>query len=173
MDIVKWLYQPIQSRSEQAKLVIGCMLASLLAIFLTGIITRSAHNSVITEVSALTKYFSKTSSFSVLATVAAVIFLIVLLEVIIEELVFRLPLALFINGPSSLVPIALILSITSGYFRGGWLNVPLQGVVGLFLSIMFIKIGAPERKFARAYWSCVFVHALLDCIVIGAAVIAR
>lgn len=88
----------------------------------------------------------------------------------LEELIFRLPLALFVRKnvrPLTLVSATLLLSLFFGLGHGGWVGVPMQGVMGIVFCIVFLKCGGLEKNYRKAFFSSTFVHFSYNAIAIG------
>lgn len=85
-----------------------------------------------------------------------------------EELRYRLiPLAIPILGGSRrlVLPMALASSVSFGVLHGGLVHIPLQGVMGVFFSIIFLKCGGMQKRFVRATSMAIFAHMLYDAAV--------
>lgn len=101
-----------------------------------------------------------------------VIFLFVLLPLLaaIEELIFRLPLVIFIkcNAPLGTIALAaILLSFEFGLAHGGWIGVPVQGIAGIVLCTVFLKCGGLQKKYLKAFFSGTFVHFAYNFITIS------
>jgi membrane protease YdiL (CAAX protease family) len=78
-----------------------------------------------------------------------------------EELVFRLPLALFIHHdarPVTILIAALVLSVLFGGAHGGWWQIPVQGVGGFIFCLAFLKCGGLKKKYGKALFSGTAIH---------------
>lgn len=60
---------------------------------------------------------------------------------LLEEVMFRWPLAYFVNNTSLLIIATIISSVTFGWIHGGRHYVPIQGVMGLVYASQFILLG--------------------------------
>lgn len=87
----------------------------------------------------------------------------------IEELLFRLPLALvvrFTRNPNKVIWWVIGLSIAFGLYHGSTLNIPIQGMVGMVLSTVFLKTGGWNKKIIRPFlWTCI-VHYTFNTLLI-------
>lgn len=89
---------------------------------------------------------------------------------LLEEIVFRLPLALFISADESLRAIlgfAIILSVSFGLAHGYLTCVLMQGVVGLNLCLLFLKCGGLKGNYTKALLSSATAHFLFNLNVAG------
>ncbi|HSE35488.1 MAG TPA: CPBP family intramembrane glutamic endopeptidase [Candidatus Paceibacterota bacterium] len=87
-----------------------------------------------------------------------------------EELLFRLPLIVFIKRNSSVGVLAaatITLSIIFGLGHGGWIGVPMQGVMGLIFCCVFLKCGGLHKKYGKAFLSSTVVHFSYNFISFG------
>ncbi len=79
----------------------------------------------------------------------------------LEELIFRLPLAIFLKyniQPGALLVVAVLLSILFGLAHGGLVGVPIQGIMGLVFCVVFLKCGGLQMKYQKAFLSSTAVH---------------
>lgn len=87
------------------------------------------------------------------------------ITVFMEEVIFRLPLALFVKFKANL-PTILIMSVISsilfGYAHGSWGNVMNQGVGGLVYCVVFLKCGGLQGRYKKAFFSAFGAHLLFD-----------
>lgn len=92
----------------------------------------------------------------------------------IEEFIFRLPLILFIwknAQPKTMLMIMIFLSVIFGLGHGGWVGVPIQGVMGFIFCLVFLKCGGMQKKYMKAFFSSTGVHFAYNFIVIGTGII--
>jgi len=90
--------------------------------------------------------------------------------VAIEEAIFRLPLVVFLKrnaSPRTLCVVVAILSILFGLGHGGWIGVPIQGVMGISFCVVFLKCGGLQKKYWKAFLSSTGVHFVHNFIVLG------
>lgn len=93
----------------------------------------------------------------------------------IEEAIFRLPLVIFIRrnwSPKSVLIIAVILSVIFGLFHAGIQSLPMQGVSGFLLSLVFLKCGGLQRKFFKAYLSSTAAHLISNLVIATVTTVA-
>ena len=80
----------------------------------------------------------------------------------IEELMFRAPLMLVVGSgryPSLVAVAAIALSCAFGYVHfGGISSIPVQGILGIMLSVMFLKFGGANRKLWKPLFCTTFAH---------------
>ncbi len=84
-----------------------------------------------------------------------------------EELYWRfLPLTapIFFGLRFFISPAVFISSAHFGYMHGGLLNIPLQGVGGLILCLVFLKCGGMRMRFFRAIGMVILTHLLIDAV---------
>lgn len=64
-----------------------------------------------------------------------------------------------LNDHRSVIQIIVvtIVSCLFGYWHGGYVNILLQGVVGVFLSMLFISLEGP-LNFRESALACIFTH---------------
>jgi membrane protease YdiL (CAAX protease family) len=92
----------------------------------------------------------------------------------IEEVIFRLPLAIIIEMRGSIVgvlAIALLLSAIFGFLHGGIHHIFIQGVVGFISCILFLKCGGLQRNYFKALAATTVTHFLFNAILVGIAII--
>jgi len=102
-----------------------------------------------------------------------VLLLIVLLLIaILEELVFRIaPLGILAwHGAhtSTLLVTAAVSSVIFGYMHGGLANIPVQGLSGLILSLLFLKCGGitgTRRGVLIGAGACICSHFVWNIII--------
>ena len=85
----------------------------------------------------------------------------------IEELIFRLPLRIFIKRNvnfSTLFVVSVTLSVLFGLAHGGWIGVPAQGIMGLMFCVVFLKCGGFQKKYLKAFFSSTLVHFVYNFI---------
>lgn len=86
----------------------------------------------------------------------------------IEELIYRLPLCIFIErnaSNSTIIIVSVALSFLFGHAHGGWIGVPAQGVMGLVFCVVFLKCGGLQKKYLKAFTSATLVHFTYNFIV--------
>lgn len=94
---------------------------------------------------------------------------VIALSTLIEELIFRLPLALAVRkwGRSKKVLlVALILSILFGYSHGTAYNILIQGVVGFSFCLLFLKCGGYEKKYKNGLLTSWATHTIYDLLLL-------
>lgn len=80
----------------------------------------------------------------------------------LEECLFRLPLSMAINNSwpdKKLFYLILIVSLVFGALHGNAINVAIQGIDGILLSIIFLKCGGCQRHYGKALITCATAHA--------------
>lgn len=85
----------------------------------------------------------------------------------IEELLFRLPLAIPVKrnwSAGSILVVAAILSVLFGLAHGAD-HIFIQGVSGFIYSIVFLKCGGFQRKFFKAFLIVTATHFLFNGLV--------
>ncbi|OGZ06680.1 MAG: hypothetical protein A3D65_02040 [Candidatus Lloydbacteria bacterium RIFCSPHIGHO2_02_FULL_50_13] len=95
------------------------------------------------------------------------LFLVLPSLALLEEVFFRLPLAIFIAArghPMVIFVVAIMLSAIFGYAHGGWWQIPLQGVSGFMLCIIFLKCGGLQNKYGKALLSSSCIHLISNWI---------
>jgi len=98
-----------------------------------------------------------------------VLFVIFLLAALLEEVVFRLPLVIFVKlgwSVTKVLGVALLLSIIFGFLHGGVSHIYLQGVGGLLYSVIFLKCGGFQGNFSKAVGVSTAVHFLYNMTLI-------
>ncbi len=93
------------------------------------------------------------------------LFLGIPLNSILEELIYRMPLTLICRvWPGHHVSLwaAVTSSIIFGCVHGGIATLPMQGVLGIVLSLSYLKCGGMEGKFWRPYAVTVTIHTLYN-----------
>jgi hypothetical protein len=101
---------------------------------------------------------------------SVIFFAMVLVMAGLEELVFRMPLAvvIFFKMPKWVLIFTICgLSALFGYLHGSFVNIAVQGVAGVAYSGLFLLAGGLERKFARAYITCVLTHFSFNSILLA------
>lgn len=86
-----------------------------------------------------------------------------------EEIIFRLPLAIFVErnwSTDKVLTVAVPLSAVFGYLHGGIMHVFLQGVSGFMFSLVFLKCGGWQRNYAKAVLASTATHFLFNVTVI-------
>lgn len=87
-----------------------------------------------------------------------------------EEVVFRLPLAIFLRKSVELqitLCITVLFSVVFGLSHGGWWNVPAQGLHGFIMSLIFLKCGGIQRKYGKAILASWSVHLFYNWFAFG------
>lgn len=83
-----------------------------------------------------------------------------------EESFYRfVPLVLAIEkwgASKKIIYISIIASIFFGLIHGNYFDIFFQGVFGLFLCIIFLKIGGLEKKYFKAYIAIVLIHTFIN-----------
>ncbi len=89
--------------------------------------------------------------------------------VVLEEFGFRLlPLAFtigLIGNSSWILLVILCSSIVFGVAHGSMWHILVQGLVGVWLSIIFLKVGGFQRKYLRAWLICTAIHFCYNGII--------
>lgn len=87
---------------------------------------------------------------------------------LIEEVIFRLPLALIVKkwGNSWQLFIAIVLfSMAFGMAHGSVKNIPLQGTFGLIYCLIFLKCGGLQRRYGKALCASTLAHVTMNGII--------
>lgn len=87
----------------------------------------------------------------------------------VEEIIFRLPLAIFVqrNWPlDKVLTIAILLSVIFGYLHGGIMHLFLQGMSGFMFSLVFLKCGGWQRNYAKGVLVSTATHFMFNVAVI-------
>lgn len=90
------------------------------------------------------------------------LFITLICAPLLEEVVFRmLPLSLVLHRPAPVLRAVVlgVCCIIFGYAHGGVINVFIQGMVGLSLGFLYVRLASSQLA---AYASCVAVHALYN-----------
>lgn len=98
------------------------------------------------------------------------LFVVIPILAFLEELCFRLPLALFTAArvhPVTILAVAIGLSAIFGYAHGGWWQIPLQGTSGFIFCVVFLKCGGLQKKYVKALFSSSSVHLLSNWIALA------
>ena len=91
----------------------------------------------------------------------------------LEEMLFRLPLAIFVRlrfSIANILVIAVGLSAFFGILHGGTTHILVQGVNGFALSILFLKCGGCQGHEAKAFLTTTTVHFLFNMTLLLAAI---
>ncbi|MEK7179268.1 MAG: hypothetical protein AAB727_03385 [Patescibacteria group bacterium] len=83
----------------------------------------------------------------------------------LEEMLFRLPLAIFVwlrFSIANILVIAVGLSAFFGILHGGTTHILVQGVNGFALSLLFLKCGGCQGHEAKALLTTTTVHFLFN-----------
>ena len=79
---------------------------------------------------------------------------------LIEELIFRVaPISLVKDKPKLILPTIILSSALFGWLHYGAASLPIQGVFGFVLSLVYLKNN-------HSYWSVVALHALWNSYVL-------
>ena len=87
----------------------------------------------------------------------------------IEEIFFRFPLVLLVALKLRLwiiLAVSVILSIIFGLLHGGIPNIFLQGIGGLFYSILFLKCGGYHGKLIKPLAAAAFTHFFFNGVLV-------
>lgn len=87
----------------------------------------------------------------------------------IEEIIFRLPLAIFIQLEwpiNEIVFMAIFYSAIFGFYHGGITNIFIQGVGGFILCIIFLKCGGYQKKYLKAIIISTLAHFFYNAILV-------
>ena len=100
------------------------------------------------------------------------IFTVVLMtiNITLEEVFWRLPLILPLYlrwSAKNVLIVAVILSCFFGSIHGGISHIPLQGMCGFLLSLMFLKCGGFQGKYCRAFSVVLLTHLIFDGICVA------
>ncbi len=94
-----------------------------------------------------------------------------LIAPVLEEMLFRvLPLAIisekvrYHGGSGWLLLGSAISSVIFGLMHGGWANVPLQGVAGFTLCLIFLKAGGRHGNYEKAGVAVFVMHSVYNVI---------
>jgi len=83
---------------------------------------------------------------------------------LIEELIFRAPLVAavrILRRPALIAVCVVALSCMFGYMHHGKIySVPIQGMFGLLISVMFLKCGGANGKFLKPLLCTTFAHCM-------------
>lgn len=82
---------------------------------------------------------------------------------LIEEVIFRLPLAVAVEAEaekSAILLFALLLSLAFGLAHGSILNIFIQGFGGFIYCILFLKCGGYQKKYSQALAVTTTAHFL-------------
>ena len=94
--------------------------------------------------------------------------------VFIEELIFRLPLAIVVEKKWSIAKVlasALVLSAIFGVLHGSIHHIFIQGAEGFICSVLFLKCGGLQGNYLKAVAVTTTTHFLFNAMVIGIAVV--
>ncbi len=92
----------------------------------------------------------------------------------IEELLFRLPLAIPVKlnwSSRNVLVVTVILSALFGWAHGAD-HIFIQGMSGFIYSIIFLKCGGFQKKFSKAFLSVVATHFLFNAVASVLAIVA-
>ncbi len=88
---------------------------------------------------------------------------------LMEEIIFRLPLAILITsesvGTKGIMLLAGILSFMFGVAHGGLSHLPIQGISGFVFCLVFLKCGGLQKQFAKATAASAMTHFLFNLTV--------
>lgn len=85
-----------------------------------------------------------------------------------EEMIFRLPLIFFARATDSRNVLVLAVAVFSALFglaHGGLINLPIQGVAGVLLSVVFLKCGGLHNRPAKGLLASTTTHFLFNAVV--------
>ncbi len=94
-------------------------------------------------------------------------------SVITEEILFRLPLAIFLEKKWSIPGVlaaAFVLSVIFGILHGSVYHIFIQGIAGFIYSILFLKCGGLQRKYFKAINTTITAHLSWNTILVGIAI---
>lgn len=135
----------------------------LFAIYLlfADIITSAAVTHIVKDI--LQAPITTSSTWILDSQIAPLLFLV---AAPLEELVFRMPLALVVRIRQTPVFIFGSAIITSAFFGCAhgfnvW-NIPLQGLGGFCYSVLFLKAGGYQRKILKPFICCSGAHFLFN-----------
>jgi membrane protease YdiL (CAAX protease family) len=87
-----------------------------------------------------------------------------------EEVIFRfIPIVYTLKFTRSLyvvVSVTIVSSVIFGYVHGGFGHVPLQGVAGLFFSMVYIKTGGYLEMHRDALLTTTLIHFLYNMFIL-------
>ena len=92
----------------------------------------------------------------------------IVLLALIEEVIYRLPLSIFVKlkFPTwAIMIVAIILSVIFGLAHGNALNILVQGWAGLLYSILYLKCGGMQGKPGKAIFVTTLAHSLHNTLV--------
>jgi len=135
------------------------------------------------ELLAYLGYFEKSSGTYVLPDLSKIFllrfFLTLSLGALLEEIVYRLiPLMFareyFDGAPHrpmiAITTVAIISSIWFGYVHGSAEHIFVQGVLGGFCSIAFLKCGGLKRNYRKALFASSGVHFIYNAIIYSSVI---
>jgi membrane protease YdiL (CAAX protease family) len=96
--------------------------------------------------------------------------LLVVGGVILEEIIFRFPLSLFATrwgATRNILGLALLLSLVFGWVHGSWHHVLLQGVVGFWWCLIYLKSGGLHDRYWKALLVTITAHTIYNTLIIG------
>ena len=95
--------------------------------------------------------------------------LMLLGKAFLEELIFRLPVSFLIRDIGYLdqrvFSFVLVWQIVFGLMHGGFLNIFVQGVLGLMLVAVYLKCGGAKGKTLKPLLVATFAHALYNGLI--------
>ena len=95
-------------------------------------------------------------------TVSTLPFLLIFMA-LIEEIMFRLPLAVAVEArapKATILLFAAVLSLAFGLLHGGILNIFIQGFGGFMYCVLFLKCGGYQKKYSQALAVSTTAHFL-------------
>ncbi len=100
---------------------------------------------------------------------------LIFLFALIEEMTFRMPLAILVhkNKPvKTILTFAVFFSVIFGFLHGGIEHIFMQGVAGMVFSIAFLKCGGLQKKHVKALLTSTTIHYLCNAILFTLAALA-
>jgi len=95
--------------------------------------------------------------------------LVTVIAPIIEEIIFRvipLSVTIFIFKTSwPILVVAIVSSFIFGHTHGGYEFIPIQGVLGITLCVVFFKCGGLQKKKIKATGATMLTHSIYNGIV--------
>lgn len=100
--------------------------------------------------------------------------LILALTALLEEVLFRLPLALFVRwwDIRAALIVAAMVSVVFGFLHGDVWHVLIQGASGFLYCIVYLKCGGSWGRYWKGLFSAFAAHALFNAICAAAMMAA-
>ena len=98
-----------------------------------------------------------------------------LVTIVLEEVVFRLPLLWAVRRWDTSRPLfvtLVLISASFGFIHGGFFHILIQGVLGLFLGVLFLKAGGINRNRRKAFGASLAAHLCYDFLLISGALLS-